>query len=104
MLPLILLLICAIHHIGSIDIETDTNNSNIDDFVSDIDSNNNIEDTINFYFKIRNLLFDEYNKNNQNNENNENNEKYNNILHSEKDSWFLQYTTSKPIPIINNKK
>lgn len=94
-----LVLTCAIQHIGSIDIETDTNTSNIDDFVSDIDSNNNnISDTVNFYFKIRNLLFDEYNKNN------ENNEKYNNILHSEKDSWFLQYTTSKPIPIINNKK
>lgn len=92
-----LVLTCAIQHIGSIDIETDTNTSNIDDFVSDIDSNNNISDTVNFYFKIRNLLFDEYNKNN------ENNEKYNNILHSEKDSWFLQYTTSKPIPIINNK-
>lgn len=90
---------CAIQHIGSIDIDTN-NDTSIDEFILD-DTNNNIKDNINFYFKIRNLLLDEYNKNINNDSNIT--DKYNNILYSEKDSWFLQYTTSKPIPIINNK-
>ncbi len=93
---------CAIQHIGSIDIET-TNNTNIDEFILD-ETNNDIKDNINFYFKIRNLLLDEYNRNSNDDINNIN-DRYNDILYSEKDSWFLQYTTSKPIPIkkINKK-
>ena len=91
---------CAIQHIGSIDIET-TDNINIDDYILD-ENSNDIKDNINFYFKIRNLLLDEYNKNINNDSNIT--DKYNDILYSEKDSWFLQYTTSKPIPIKNNKK
>jgi len=89
---------CVIQHIGSIDIDTSTC-TNIDEFILDEDENdNNIQDNINFYYKIRDLLLDEYNKNSNIND------RYNDILYSEKDSWFLQYTISKPIPIIKNKK